>query len=295
MLNLQTHFENVVQLWRERISCALPGCPGRRIWDRGLEGTGSIHVHGRRFCFPKCFEQEVKRRLREIWCRPKEEARLSRRVPLGLLLLSRGELTEQQLRHALESQQQNHGLRLGQWIAKLGYASQQQITAALGAQWSCPVLKSFPQDIGECAIPFRLLQRLRMAPVHFNPVTRVIHIAFAADIEYSALLGIEQILDCKAVACLGIANLIEGWLQSQEESAGAGDQVFENVPGIDEITRISSSYATKFCAEEIRIAGCGEYIWIRIMGGKDAANLLFRQSESPKQKLRRGSPQARPL
>jgi hypothetical protein len=46
------------------------------------------------------------------------------------------------------------------------------------------------------------------------------------------------------------------------------------------MTRIASGYAAKLGADDLRIAGCGEYIWVRMEGRKDSANLLFTQRTS---------------
>ncbi len=280
MLNLQSHIEGAVQLWKERLSCSAPSCRGRKPWAHITDGSGSVRLHGHRYCFPVCFKQELQRRLNELQLRPSEKPRPPHRVPLGLMLLSRGQLEHDQLRRALDAQKQSGG-RIGEWLQQLGFVREHQITSALGFQWSCPVLRSLPPPTADCALPRHLLHRFRMVPVHFNKSTRVLHVAFAADIEYRALLAIEQMLDCKAEPCLADGSAVESWLQSSQEQACGTDPVFESVRGPDETARILVSYATKFCADDARITTCGEYIWARIQGGDDAADLFFRRSSAP--------------
>jgi hypothetical protein len=62
------------------------------------------------------------------------------RVPLGLLMLEHGWITGAQLRGALEGQRANGAGRLGHWLMTTAGVSEQQVTRALGLQWSCPVL-----------------------------------------------------------------------------------------------------------------------------------------------------------
>jgi hypothetical protein len=62
------------------------------------------------------------------------------RVPLGLLMLEQGWITQEQLRKAIEAQRANGGGRLGQWLIRQQGVSEQLVTRALGLQWSCPVL-----------------------------------------------------------------------------------------------------------------------------------------------------------
>lgn len=199
------------------------------------------------------------------------------RVPLGLLMLSRGQLTREQLRNVLQAQKRNGSLRIGEWMQRLGYAEEPQVTAALGKQWSCPVLRELPAPVSTHAIPFVLLELIRMAPVAYNRATRALHLAFAGNVDYRALLAIETMLDCKAEACIADSSAVQAWLESYKDQRRGADQTFENIRAAEEIIRITSSYATQFCADEARLADCGGYIWIRVCGGKHSANLLFRQ------------------
>jgi len=246
-----------------------------RHGEEFVTGPGSAQLHGLRYCFPKCFERALRRRFNTERTTADPRPRPSHRGPLGLLMLSRGDLTDVQLRQVLEAQQRGGSGRFGEWIQKLGYAREQQVVAALAAQWSCPVLKALPLCVAECAVPLGLLQRFHMAPVHFVRTTRVLHLAFIGDIEYRALLAIEQMLNCKTEACLTTSAALEVVLARLDQEAKRSDKVFDGPRLPEEMTRITSSYALKLGAEEVRMVACGEYIWVRIENRRDAANLLF--------------------
>ena len=192
-------------------------------------------------------------------------------------MLSRGDLNRDQLRSALEAQRQNAGGNIGEWIQRLGFASENQVTAALAAQWSCPVLKSLPAAAAQCEIPFQLLQHFQMVPVHYNRQMQVVHLAFATRINYRLLLAIEQMLECKAEPCLANAAAVEGMLTRMEEGSRGCNQALEAVNGPAEMTRVASSYALRLAAEKVRVVGCGEYVWIKVQGEKNKVNLLLRQ------------------
>jgi hypothetical protein len=275
MLNLQPQLNDAVQHWRERLSCRAPGCQAsRRIWRRISDGAGSIQIHGLRHCFPTCFERELQRRFEEMRTVPRPRPRPPHRVPLGLLLLSRGELNPTQLRQALRAQYQSGSGRIGEWLQTLGFAREQQVTAALAAQWSCPVLRTLPTRPADCAVPFPLLRHFRMVPAHYVTSTRILHMAFAAGIEYGALVAIEQMLECKTAPCLASSAALEAVLARMEEEQRP-DQVFEGARDPEEMTRISSSYAAKTGAVDVRLVLCGEYIWVRMQGRNASTNLLF--------------------
>lgn len=102
MSGWQSHVQQAVDAWKERLSCAAPECRGRRrLLRRFPDHAGSIHLQGQRYCFPVCFERELRRCFSELQLAPDSRPRPPHRVPLGLLMLSRGELTQEQLRHAL--------------------------------------------------------------------------------------------------------------------------------------------------------------------------------------------------
>jgi hypothetical protein len=62
------------------------------------------------------------------------------RIPLGLVMLEQGWLTQKQLRQALDAQRSAGAGRLGNWLVRLEGVSEGLVTRALGLQWSCPVL-----------------------------------------------------------------------------------------------------------------------------------------------------------
>ena len=67
------------------------------------------------------------------------EVKHRHRIPLGLVMLEQGWITQGQLRQALDAQKARGG-RLGGWLVRQHGVSEQLVTRALGLQWSCPVL-----------------------------------------------------------------------------------------------------------------------------------------------------------
>jgi hypothetical protein len=234
-----------------------------------------VQLHGSAFCFPECLERELRRRLQTISSAPRREAMNSCRVPLGLLMLSRGELTSEQLQQALEAQKKTGTGRIGEWLQQLGYARDVTVAAALASQWSCPVVKAVPAGVGSCTIPFYLLKNFVMAPVHFSSDRLMLYMAFADKIEHRALFAVEQMMKCKTEACLTTRAQIEAALIRMEEQNAGGEKLFEGISDPEERTRIISSYISTLRATEVRVASCGELLWARLTGDRWCENLLF--------------------
>ncbi len=62
------------------------------------------------------------------------------RIPLGLSMLERGWITQEDLRAALLAQRAAGAGKLGGWLVRQRSVSEEQVTRALGLQWGCPVL-----------------------------------------------------------------------------------------------------------------------------------------------------------
>jgi hypothetical protein len=62
------------------------------------------------------------------------------RIPLGLVMLEQGWITQQDLRAALAAQRVSGSGKLGHWLVRQQSVSEELVTRALGLQWGCPVL-----------------------------------------------------------------------------------------------------------------------------------------------------------
>jgi len=278
MRTMQAQFEHTFRTWRDRLSCSNADCHGsRRVWKRISGPTRRIDIHGARFCFPDCFEVGLECLLQQFQTIQPNNAVPSHRIPLGLLMLSRGDLNDTQLRTALRAQRCNGSGRIGEWVEKLGFAGIQQITAALAAQCSCPVLRQLPIRSLDCNLPLVLLRHFRMVPVSYVHSTRVMHVAFGGTVNYRALLAIEKVRQCRTLPCITSGSELTILLSRFEEKAERADYCFEGPRTPAEMTRIACSYAAKLGAEEVRAALCGEYVWVQIEG-TDSANLVFSQN-----------------
>ena len=68
------------------------------------------------------------------------------RIPLGLLMMEQGWITQAQLRRALDAQKAAGTGRLGEWLVRQRAVHASQVTRALAMQWNCPVLPAATHD-----------------------------------------------------------------------------------------------------------------------------------------------------
>ena len=242
MFALQKKFGTALQQCREHFSCCDRACavPGR-MWNRASNRSSSVRVHNANYCFPGCFEQELRRRFAKLDSTSVAKAPRAHRMPLGLLMLSRGDIDDAQLRAVTARQREQSTSRIGECMQQMGFVGERRVTTALGAQWACPVL---PENVTalacECPVPYPLLRAFRMAPVSYVAATRIMHVAFSDGINYSALLAIEQALGCGTEACVCSSREMNVLLDKLEERFQRSNRVFDSGMVLTEMVRISS-------------------------------------------------------
>ncbi len=247
-------------------------------------------MQGARYCRTECLELallEILGRARPVSGRATSA---SHRIPLGLLLLSRQQLTAAQLRTALETQRSagqsasgsgsGSKRKIGVWLQHLGFVTERQVTAALACQWSCPVLWAGPGVLGKSGfslIPVLLLESFQMMPVELVEASGTLLMAFSEGIDYAVLNAIEQMLGYRTEACVVCPSTLQKSLEEQVHCRESSDVVFDRIESLGECARIVGSYIAKVEAEEVRFARCGKHLWIRLERLRhEAINLVLR-------------------
>ena len=256
-----------------------------------------MRMQGVRYCRTECLELALIEVLGAARSIPHRSVPAPHRIPLGLLLLSRQQLTSAQLRTALEAQREagrgpsngdskskSKKRKIGAWLQELGFATESQVTAALARQWSCPVLRAPPVAIAASRfppIPTLLLESFQMMPVELVEATGTLLIAFSEGIDYTVLYAIEQMLGYHTEPCLVCPSTLRKSLQALVRQRGAGDIVFDRTKDAGECAHIIGSYSAKVRAEEVRVARCGEHLWIRLERlREEAVTLVLRAPAS---------------
>lgn len=271
------------RFWNRRSTrISVPECVHlRNFWHRLRPHEDGVLLDGSRCCIGTCLDRALHRKLDRMVAVPRRTI-ARHRVPLGLLLLSRQHLTIEQLRMALAAQHNARRGRIGEWIESLGFADEQQITAALARQWACPVLRTNSFSAPPLAqytqqIPLALLEKFAMLPVNFSAATSTLHIAFAEAVDHSVLYAIEQMTGCRTEACMAVPSFVRAQLEALARDGLKGDLTFERIADNAEISRIVRSYCSRTGASEIRVVACPPYLWVCLLrAGSRFLDLLVR-------------------
>jgi hypothetical protein len=267
----------------KRLEEAMPGCGlttcagAKTVWHRMWKRQGGISMEGVHYCRPQCLEGALAgylARLQSLSPAPPP----SNRMPLGLLMVARGKLTYNEVLAALDAQRRARYGKIGKWFEKLGFATEQEVTAALALQWGCPVASVLKDDAGEPShrVPLPILEAFHMWPLHDVAATNTLYLAFGERVDHGALYAIEQMLDCRTQPCVAgrkaIAILLERFAQQPRPS----EVQFAPLRDPAEMARIASSYIVRMGAEEIRVRRLGSLIWLRLKARSAGVNVLFR-------------------
>src|ERR1700689_3866069 len=137
------HFDAWSLSWRDFLtrlapSCARPDCRHTQtVWRRYRRKSRGVVIQGSRYCLEECMERALRDAVERILPVSKP-VRTPHRIPLGLLLLSRQQLTADELRTALAAQRDAGRGRIGEWLQALGFASEQKVTGGLARRAPAP-------------------------------------------------------------------------------------------------------------------------------------------------------------
>ena len=263
------------------VDCENPSClfrnSLRRIFGRGA-GDG-MFLQGHWYCSLVCFEQALVGEFAALLKQQDQPRRNPHRVPLGLMLLGRGSITDEQLKKALAAQRDSGESRLGDVLIKLGMTSAQDISAALAAQWGCGV---FPIECNrryrECAhmLPLALIESSRMIPVHFHDGSHILFLAFSDEIDHTVLYSVERQLGARTEPCVISAAAMEQALDEIRAVSRPSEIVFETIWGADEMARTVRDYSLALGASELFLARPRRLLWVRLRADGQSHDLLFR-------------------
>jgi hypothetical protein len=259
--------------------CEFPACSHRRrLWRAWLDPVRGYSLEGHWYCSPECFEQALTCAVAQFLHTKPHLPAVTHRAPLGLLMLSRGFVDNEQLKKALKAQKDSGTGRVGEWLRHIGAVTEEQVTQILGLQWSIPVfpLKESRRFL-ECAhlVPFPLLEIAEMVPVHHVPTSQHLYVAFVDRINYSALYALEKMLECHTEPCLAVESQIVQALNELRGRHRALEILIDNVSEPAEMGGSILAHVMRLGAMDVRVSGFDGFIWARILSLSGYTDVLF--------------------
>jgi hypothetical protein len=254
--------------------CARGTCK-KACWQRWKGRKDGIELNGRWYCGKQCLEQELLEVLERLPSGTPRPAGSAHRLPLGLLLLSRGAIDAEDLRRALAKKSASPEKKIGECLAEMGVVDELQVTRALGAQNCLPVLLA--RDIQrDGSVPARLQREYESICFRGRESQACMYIGFGGRVDPSYTAAVEYMTGLRAEPCMVAASVVRGDLGGMPKRRAPSEFWFEGCTSGSEVVRSIVSYARQCEARSVRVVSAGEFLWARAAGRSEPLHLLFR-------------------
>jgi hypothetical protein len=189
------------------------------------------------------------------------------RVPLGLVLLSMGAITEVELQTALEQQRQAKQGRIGDWLRKGTELGEKEITRALGMQWNCPIFDLAAYRPQAAEIPRELTEIYRILPLPARN-RGLLYLAFDLALNPVASYAVQHITGLRVEAGLaGESAFQEAWTRSLATQAPAAAIIAPRTN--EELVEAAASVLQDQDVSDASIARLHQHLWLRAFIAND--------------------------
>jgi hypothetical protein len=173
------------------------------------------------------------------------------------------------------NKQQTEGVNLGIALQSLGFATAEQVTSAVAAQWSCPVFALAGRTLSvPVSLPRRLQEQYEFLPVHFVESEKRLTVGFVRRVEYQILSTIEKVIGGGALPCFITERDFQRNLHATRPSLN-NEVMSEGPMSAAEIGRVGRNYVYRLRARAIRMGMCRDYLWMRLWSNQQQTDLLF--------------------
>lgn len=196
--SMQPRGREIREIHQERATCGNLAC--RSGWTFPWKGRNHPIFEDKWACTTKCLLAMVQAAIsREVGDGQREgvDLRHRHRVPLGLLLLAQGWITQPQLQKALEAQRAHgegqSGAKIGDWLVSQCGLGPEMVTRGLSVQWQCPVLttEGFSPAAMALALPKAFIERFGVLPLRIAG-SKILYVVFQDHLDASSAFAAER-------------------------------------------------------------------------------------------------------
>ena len=244
-------------------ACANAGC--RSGWLHLWRSRSAPVFEGGWNCSGECTGARMYAAVvREVEGRARTREGHRHRIPLGLVMLEKGWITQGQLRNALKAQRAAGTGRLGYWLVRQRAVSEQMVTRALSLQWSCPVL---PLEHHAAAGLASVMPRLFVEAFGALPLRlaagRLLYLGFEANLDPALALAIERMTGLRVES---------GMVRESLFRPAHGRMLEAEFPSVELVEAVSEAAAAHVLARAVerarpvasRLVRVHDCLWLRM-------------------------------
>ena len=239
---------------------------------------GALQFNGNWYCSRGCVEQAALAGLGD----PENgdrRAGVSRALPplkLGVLLRHAGVITEAQLDAALAATPRT-GLRIGEQLQQLGFASPDAVLRALAMQAGVSYLSNF--DVARVkrapgSLPPAMVRALGLVPFEADVIAERLHVITAAPVPRSAIRALTRLTKWTVEVYLVNDAVFEAAVDAYEPVEQALVREAYMVRTLEAAAERVAERASRDRAVTMRHVAYDDRIWVRVEGSARVSDLL---------------------
>lgn len=223
------------------------------------------------FCSENCLYAYFKEEVNVKWHRLQaEQERKIPRPKIGTILMQTAFVTQEQLDEAIRMQTKTQEGRLGEWLRRLGFVDEHQVTAALAKQYSLPVINLKNPDTNSDVvrmIPGKVAKRSGLVPVGFDDDQSHLRVAVCGPVDFQFQEAIRRMVHKSIAPYIGDQSAIQ---QLWERYYEPEELDLSNVPtysSLDELLEVGCDVvhsAIESRALDIQAELLRDFFWIRL-------------------------------
>ncbi len=245
------------------------------------------------FCSESCLETHLESELTERWHLLQQNT--NRRIPrprLGTILLQDSSVTPEQLDEAVNMQRRTHEGRIGEWLTRLGFVEEHQVTMALAKQYGLPMINlkgSFARSDAARLIPGKVARCTGCLPVGFGDRRRSLHVAVSGPVNFNSQEAIRRMVRMVILTFIGdqsaIESLTEQWY-GPEDLEESSTPVYRSLDDLLELGRRLLVTAADMRADNVQAELLDDCFWARVDSGMRSRHLFHRYAAARLQEHR---------
>lgn len=225
---------------------------------------------GETFCSDECLRAHVESVVSDAWRRQQLES--TRKIPrpkLGTILMQTAYLTRDQLNQAIQLQSETRQGRIGEWLLRLGFVEEHQITAALARQYGLPLINLENSGANAEAVrmvPGKVAKCSGLIPVGFDDSQTSLRVAVSGPVNFTSQEAIRRMVRKGIITYIGDQSAIERLLESNYEPEDLDISSAPTFGSLEELIDLGNdmvSLALEQRAQDIQAELVDDFFWIR--------------------------------
>jgi hypothetical protein len=276
-LSLELVVSSVERSWKNmHWSCGLEDCQNKLFLRSVPQSRVGIRMGETWYCSVDCFVKATRHRFTVLTSGRSLDMPHIPRVSIASVMLSKGYLTEAELR-AAQDQSRLSGEELEALLIHMELVDEWHLASARAIQWGYPVLGrdriSQPVDAD---LPLTLMKGFSAVPLHYSKSAKRLVMGFVCRVQHSLLHSLEQVTDCKAEPCFITPTELHYQTERLEAACVSREVVLEDSMTPTEMANVVGGLALEIRVKDVKLTRCQDYVWMRLMGKQQMIDVLFR-------------------